>query len=82
MKKKLITLSIAWLSIFTATQAQEKYFPDPDPLIQQRLEEWRDLKFGLLMHWGTYSQWGIVEKLEYLPRRCGMGSMGTKERHY
>ena len=23
--------------------------------------QWQDLKLGLLMHWGTYSQWGIVE---------------------
>lgn len=27
----------------------------------EKLEQWQDLKFGLLMHWGTYSQWGIVE---------------------
>jgi alpha-L-fucosidase len=32
-----------------------------DPLVQQKLAHWQDLKFGLLMHWGTYSQWGIVE---------------------
>ncbi|MCX6249129.1 MAG: alpha-L-fucosidase [Bacteroidetes bacterium] len=34
---------------------------ETNPLILQKLEQWRDLKFGLLMHWGTYSQWGIVE---------------------
>ncbi len=37
------------------------YVRDPDPLVQQRLSQWQDLKLGLLMHWGTYSQWGIVE---------------------
>jgi alpha-L-fucosidase len=48
--------------------AQEQtYFPDPDPAIQQRLEGWKDLKFGLLMHWGTYSQWGIVESWSICP---------------
>ena len=26
-----------------------------------KLEAWRDLKFGLLMHWGLYSVRGIVE---------------------
>ena len=26
-----------------------------------KLERWQDIKFGLLMHWGPYSQWGIVE---------------------
>ncbi len=48
-------------------QEHQAYFPDPDPVIQQRLEEWRDLKFGLLMHWGAYSQWGIVESWSICP---------------
>jgi alpha-L-fucosidase len=30
-------------------------------LVQRKLDHWQDLKLGLLMHWGTYSQWGIVE---------------------
>lgn len=44
-----------------------EYFPDPDPVIRQRLEEWQDLKFGLLMHWGAYSQWGVVESWSICP---------------
>ena len=40
---------------------EDRYVPDPDPLLQEKLEKWQDLKFGLLMHWGAYSQWGIVE---------------------
>ena len=35
---------------------QQEYYPDPDPIIQQSLEEWKELKVGLLMHWGTYSR--------------------------
>ncbi len=34
---------------------------ETDPLVLQSLEQWKDMKFGLLMHWGPYSQWGIVE---------------------
>jgi len=45
----------------------EAYFPDPDTAIQHRLGEWQDLKFGLLMHWGTYSQWGVVESWSICP---------------
>ena len=41
--------------------AEEQYTPETDPLVLKKLEQWRDLKFGLLMHWGPYSQWGIVE---------------------
>ncbi|MBN2430221.1 MAG: alpha-L-fucosidase [Acidobacteria bacterium] len=44
-----------------------RYVPDPDPLVRQRIEAWRDLKFGLLMHWGPYSQWGIVESWSICP---------------
>jgi alpha-L-fucosidase len=43
------------------SQENERYVPETDPLVLEKLEEWQDLKFGLLMHWGTYSQWGIVE---------------------
>jgi alpha-L-fucosidase len=42
-------------------QAQEEYTPPTDPLVLEKLEQWQDLKFGLLMHWGLYAQWGIVE---------------------
>jgi len=29
--------------------------------VRQTLEEWQERKFGLMMHWGPYSQWGVVE---------------------
>lgn len=32
-----------------------------DPLVRAKLETWQDQKFGLLLHWGTYSQWGTIE---------------------
>jgi len=40
---------------------EERYVPETDSLVLKKLAEWQDLKFGLLMHWGAYSQWGIVE---------------------
>jgi len=47
--------------LFSFFICRAQYVPDPDPLVQKKLAEWHDLKFGLLMHWGSYSQWGIVE---------------------
>ena len=44
-----------------ATQPASPYSYPTDPLVLEKLEEWRDLKFGLLMHWGLYAQLGIVE---------------------
>ncbi len=48
-----------------------RYVPETDPLVLEKLEQWQDLKFGLLMHWGTYSQWGIVESWSLCPEDYG-----------
>ena len=50
-----------------AIYEDERYVPETDPLVLEKLEQWQDLKFGLLMHWGTYSQWGIVESWSLSP---------------
>ncbi len=34
---------------------------ETDPLVLRKLDWFQGLKFGLMMHWGPYSQWGIVE---------------------
>jgi alpha-L-fucosidase len=44
-----------------AQEREENYVPETDPLVLVKLAQWQDCKLGLLMHWGTYSQWGIVE---------------------
>ncbi|HCC71739.1 MAG TPA: alpha-L-fucosidase [Bacteroidales bacterium] len=62
MKHKIIFLLT--LLLHTAVYSQQnidRYIPETDPLVLLKLEQWQDLKFGLLMHWGPYSQWGIVE---------------------
>ncbi len=72
-------VSIFIIFSITNTFAQEQqYFPDPDPVIQKRLEDWQDLKFGLLMHWGTYSQWGIVESWSICPEDLSWATGGRK----
>lgn len=56
------------LTIPMFLSAQHKaYVPDPNPAIQKRISEWQDLKFGMLMHWGPYSQWGVVESWSICP---------------
>jgi len=53
--------------------AQENYpfVHETDPLAVKKLEEWKDWKFGLLMHWGPYSIWGIVESWSLCPEDEG-----------
>ncbi len=49
----------------------ETYVKPEDTLVQQKLAHWQDIKFGLLMHWGTYSEWGIVESWSICPEDEG-----------
>lgn len=49
-------------------QSQEK---ETDPLVLKKLEWFQDMKFGLLMHWGPYSQWGVVESWSLCPEDEG-----------
>jgi len=60
----LLLAAFALLHIILPATAQhhgQTYIPETDPLVLKKLDQWQDAKFGLLMHWGTYSQWGIVE---------------------
>ncbi|MBC2607514.1 alpha-L-fucosidase [Pelagicoccus albus] len=49
----------------------DRYVEDASPVVRERIEEWRDLKFGLLMHWGTYSQLGLIESWPICPEDEG-----------
>ena len=59
--KSILLLLIIFQPITYSQEPDSRYVPETDPLVLEKLEKWQDLKFGLLMHWGTYSQWGIVE---------------------
>ena len=54
-----------------AVYEDERYVPETDPQVLEKLEQWQDIKFGLLMHWGAYSQWGIVESWSLCPEDYG-----------
>ncbi len=63
MKKTLWAAAIFTLATFNfqPAHAQHDSIPETDPLIVNRIDEWQDLKFGFMMHWGIYAQWGCVE---------------------
>jgi len=63
----IVVMLLIVLSIKLVAQESEKYIPDPNPAIQERIDQWQDIKFGLLMHWGTYSQWGVTESWTLCP---------------
>lgn len=41
-------------------QSSEYQWPE-NALVLEKLEKWRDLKFGMIIHWGIYSVPGIIE---------------------
>lgn len=55
------------LSIFGKLQAQfahgisSSYVWPTDSLVKQKLDQWQDQKFGMIIHWGLYAIPGIVE---------------------
>ena len=64
MNKLVVFILLFFCTAVSSNIAQEymqKYYPETDPVVLKQLEKWQDVKFGLLMHWGPYSQKGIVE---------------------
>ena len=55
------------VQISPSQENQQKYIAPTDSLVIKKLAQWSNLKFGLLMHWGAYSQWGIVESWSICP---------------
>ncbi len=84
-KTILIFLALTFTVCLVAQEHEQKYFPETDPLVLEKLEQWQDFKFGLLMHWGTYSQWGIVESWSICPEDydwCQRKKEGTPDTYF
>lgn len=74
MRKLFLLLSSAVLVFATTLHAQEKmppYVPEKDPAVVKKLDDWADWKFGMLIHWGAYSEWGVVESWSICPEDEG-----------
>src|SRR5580693_4358109 len=73
---KNLSLFIALLLSTSGSMAQQhqmskSYVVPDDTLVKEKLGHWKNLKFGLFMHWGTYSQWGVVESWSICPEDEG-----------
>jgi alpha-L-fucosidase len=76
MKKILLFLLLSQTAF---ASEPSRYVQDPDTAIQRRIEDWKDLKFGLLMHWGAYSQWNIVESWSICPEDLSWATGARKK---
>jgi len=57
-------LGIAYASNAQQTDImpQSTHYEAPtDPLVKQKLDNWQDKKFGMIIHWGLYAVPGIIE---------------------
>ncbi len=48
-------------------QSIAEYIWPSDTVVAQKLRQWKDWKFGLIIHWGPYSEWGVVESWSLCP---------------
>ena len=57
----LLVFSISAFSQNSIHQTSSQYQYPTDSAVRQKLENWRDLKFGMIIHWGLYAVPGIIE---------------------
>jgi alpha-L-fucosidase len=50
-----------------ATELPAPRHTETDPSVLEKLQWFQDVKFGLLMHWGPYCQWEVVESWSICP---------------
>lgn len=69
---------------FVHERSSEYVWPEEKEVLEQ-LDEWQDLKFGVLFHWGLYSVPGIVESwsicsedVDWIPRDSTMNYVEYK----
>lgn len=72
MNKRVVLLVAVCIALYTTGNAQQhlpdgKYQWPKDSLVMKKLRQWQQVKFGLLMHWGPYSEWGVVESWSICP---------------
>lgn len=57
-----VLFSSAPLSAQQNVHQQSSLYEWPkDPLVRKKLDQWQDLKFGMIIHWGIYSVPGMIE---------------------
>jgi alpha-L-fucosidase len=63
MKRRFPLLFLLLLGIAqpASRAAEPPLSTDLEPWLKERLEWFQDLKFGFMMHFGAYSQWGCIE---------------------
>jgi alpha-L-fucosidase len=70
LNKIIFSLLITQILLTTSLFAQNKefsYVKPTEPSVIAKLDKWQDWKFGVIIHWGAYSEWGVVESWSLCP---------------
>lgn len=68
--KKFLFIALIGFIAFLQGKAQSDLHPyqwPTDSQVSSKLNEWQDWKFGIIIHWGAYSEWGVVESWSLCP---------------
>jgi len=76
----MTALLCAFFSAMAEDDKPVAYVPPVEPGVQATIEKWQDLKFGLFIHWGIYSQLGCVESWSLVPGDLEWQMRSRKER--
>ena len=75
--KKIITIAITAAIMAAAAQAQDVqstqemkngYIIPEEAGVKEHVAQWQDYKFGMFIHWGIYSELGVIESWSLVPQ--------------
>lgn len=59
-----------------------EYIPAAEQDVRDNVEQWQDLKFGMFIHWGSYSVRGVVESWAICPEDQSWSTYARKGQNY
>jgi alpha-L-fucosidase len=63
----LVSVLLLQVIIASAQNPVASFKWPADSAVRMKLGQWQDWKFGVIIHWGAYSQWGVVESWSLCP---------------
>lgn len=75
--------------VYGYAQPPSEYIWPEEPVILEKISQWLDLKFGVIIHWGLYSELGIceswpicVEEVDWIPRDTSISYDAFKRKYW
>lgn len=62
-----LVIVLIFIASINASCQELPYVWPQDEAALKKLHTWQDWKFGMIIHWGPYSEWGVVESWSLCP---------------